>query len=143
MNLSLLRDMKESNTKTRRFIFLDSYGAVFFIIMNMVPVYLLMSGRDVYDIGQIYTTAAIITAVLSYLVGKKMDTVKVNLGIGISWTLIAVYCFLYSVAIGEFFLFSVITAQVIWRLSYAFYPSIDAYIQESYPEENREKYFTL
>lgn len=143
MNLSLISDLKESNAETRRFIFLDSYVGVFMIILNMVPVYLLMSGRDVYDIGAIYTTALLITAILTYFVGKKMDTVKVNLGIGISWTLTAIYCFLYSVAIGELFLIAVILAQIIWQLSLSFYPSIDAYIHEAYPEENREKYFTL
>ncbi len=143
MDLSMIQDMKDSNTKTRRFIFLDSYGGIFMIIMNMVPVFLLMSGRTVYDIGRIYTAAALITALLTYLIGKKMDTVKVNLGIGISWTLTAVYCFLFSVAIGELFIILVITAQIIWKFSYSFYPAIDAYIQESYPEENREKYFTL
>ena len=143
MNLSIFQDLKGSNTETRRFLLLDSYGQVFMIVMNMVPVYLLMSGRDVYDIGWIYTTALMITAVLSFFVGKKMDTVKVNLGIGISWILTAVYCFLYSVAIGELFIYSAITAQIIWQLSFSFYPSINAYIHEAYPEDNREKYFTI
>lgn len=143
MNLSTFQDLKDSNTKTKRFLFLAAYGGVFFIIMNMVPVYLLMSGRNVYDIGWIYTAALLITAVLSFFVGKKMDTVKVNLGIGISWTLTAIYCFLYSIAIGELFLLSVIIAHVMWKLSLAFYPSVNAYIHEAYPKENREKYFTL
>ncbi len=143
MSPSIISDVRESSPKTKRFLVVEFLSSPFFIVMNMVPVYLLLVGRNVYDIGWLYALALFLSAVLSYFIGKKLDTTLVNYGLVIIGVLLAIYCFLYSVAVGPILIYVVIGAQLIWNLTDPFYSAMQAYQHEAFPEENREKFFTI
>ncbi len=143
MTPSIVSDVRNSSLKTKRFLLIEFVNSPLFVIMNMVPVYLLLVGRDVYDIGWLYTAALLLSAILSYFIGKKLDTTLVNYGMAIIGVLLGIYSFLFSIAIGPLLIYVVIGAQLIWYITDPFYSAMQAYQHEAFPEENREKFFTI
>lgn len=122
-----------------RYMAMHWAGGSLLIYATLLPVFMNKLGIDVVDAGVIFSLAALFDVVFTYVIGKFLDRISPNVGMGLDWVTESLPAIIYGLASTSLhFLMGTISKRVTNVLN----PVYKVYENEIFPEEQRSLIYT-
>ena len=123
----------------RRYMLYHVFVTPGLICWYLLPLYLMMTGFSVFEVGWLFTLINLVSIPLTYLVCKRFDRVPVKRGLITVDMLDGVAYTFYFLAKGAFAPFALLMGRMLEEISFLFYPLYPAYERIIYPEKRRSE----
>jgi len=111
------------------------------IVWTLFPLYLMMTGYSVLEVGAFFTVINIASIPITYLFGRLFNSWDIKKGLIAIDVLDGVAYVMYGLAKGAIAPLMLFIGRVIEKLSAVLYPLYQAYEQVIYPEDRYEEVF--
>ncbi|MGQ4891327.1 MAG: MFS transporter [Candidatus Njordarchaeia archaeon] len=134
-----LSEFKSFPTPAKRLIIYYTIGAPLLFTSTIFPIYLFLLGYTVEEVGFLYTTFALIGALITFAFGNLLDRkITPKNGIIAIELMGASASFIYAGARSSF---DILLGGSVEKISSVFFVAYQVYEKDAYPEEIREKVF--
>lgn len=130
---------REIPPNARRYVLYHVFVTPGLICWYLLPLYLMMTGLSVFEVGWLFTIINLLSIPLTYLVCKRFDRVPVKRGLITIDMLDGVAYTFYFLAKGAFAPFALLIGRMLEEISFLFYPLYPAYERIIYPRERRSE----
>ncbi len=125
----------------RRYILYHTIIAPLLITWYMVPLYMMMTGYNVFEVGLFFTIVNIVSIPVTYMIGKLFDKVPIRHGLITIDALEGIALICYGFAYGPIAPLMLFLGLLIDKISGLFYPLYQAAEKILYPKDRLEEVF--
>jgi len=123
----------------RRYMLYHVFVTPGLICWYLLPLYLMMTGFTVFEVGWLFALINLASIPLTYLICKRFDRVPIKKGLIMVDALDGVAYTFYFLAKGTFAPFALFVGRMMEEISFLFYPLYPAYERIIYPKERKNE----